>query len=153
MNQPAEQPQVQYVGFWARVLAALIDTLALGLLMIIVGRILGFPHADYMGPNGSPLLSPEYWSEVGTNQILSAAVVIAFWSWKMATPGKMVINAMIVDEKTLGRPTTGQLIGRYLGYFLSTFFFGLGLIWVAFDARKQGWHDKLAGTLVIKKHP
>ena len=145
MNQPV------YVGFWARVLAALIDTLALGVLIVIVGRILGFHGADYLSANGSLLLSPEYWGQVGTNQIVSAAVVIGFWAWKMATPGKMAINAVIVDEKTLGRPTAGQLIGRYLGYFLSTMFLGLGLMWVGWDARKQGWHDKLAGTVVIKK--
>jgi uncharacterized RDD family membrane protein YckC len=42
-------------------------------------------------------------------------------------------------------------VGRYFAYFLSTIPLGLGLIWVAFDKRKQGWHDKLAGTVVIKK--
>ena len=69
----------------------------------------------------------------------------------LATPGKIAIGARIVDART-GEPAgTGQLIGRYLGYFVSTLFLGLGLLWVAFDARKQGWHDKLAGTVVIRR--
>ena len=52
-----------------------------------------------------------------------------------------------------GPPSTGQLIGRYLGYYVSMIPLCLGLIWVAFDARKQGWHDKLAGTVVVRDRP
>ena len=44
----------------------------------------------------------------------------------------------------------GQLIGRYLGYYVSILPMMLGIIGVGFDARKQGWHDKLAGTVVIR---
>jgi len=62
----------------------------------------------------------------------------------------MAIGAKIVDAKT-GRPaSTGQLVGRYLGYYVSSIPFFLGIFWVAFDDRKQGWHDKLAGTVVIR---
>jgi uncharacterized RDD family membrane protein YckC len=82
--------------------------------------------------------------------VLLPLVVIAFWTAKSATPGKMAISAIIVDEKTGGPPSMGQLVGRYFGYFLSTIPFGLGLLWVAFDKKKQGWHDKLAGTVVIR---
>jgi uncharacterized RDD family membrane protein YckC len=62
----------------------------------------------------------------------------------------MAIGARIVDAKTGGKPSTGQLIGRYLAYYVSIFPLMLGLIWVGIDARKQGWHDKLAGTLVVR---
>ncbi len=41
-------------------------------------------------------------------------------------------------------------MGRYLGYFASTIPLCLGFLWIAFDKRKQGWHDKLAGTVVIR---
>ncbi|MGZ8994756.1 MAG: RDD family protein, partial [Burkholderiaceae bacterium] len=44
----------------------------------------------------------------------------------------------------------GQSIGRYFGYYVSTIPLLIGLIWVAFDSRKQGWHDKLAGTVVVR---
>jgi uncharacterized RDD family membrane protein YckC len=62
----------------------------------------------------------------------------------------MAVSARVVDAVTGKAPTIGQCIGRYLGYIVSTVPLGLGLIWVAFDARKQGWHDKLAGTVVIR---
>jgi hypothetical protein len=54
------------------------------------------------------------------NGILPAIAVIIFWMYRQATPGKMLIGAKIVDAKTLGKPTTGQLIGRYFSYYLST---------------------------------
>jgi uncharacterized RDD family membrane protein YckC len=62
----------------------------------------------------------------------------------------MVFKARIVDAESGGPLTTGQSIGRYLGYYVSLLGLGLGFVWVAFDARKQGWHDKLAGTVVIR---
>ena len=74
-----------------------------------------------------------------------------FWIYKSATPGKMITKLVIVDAKTGGKPTTGQFLLRYLGYYVSTVPLGLGLIWVAFDQRKQGWHDKIAGTLVVRQ--
>jgi uncharacterized RDD family membrane protein YckC len=84
------------------------------------------------------------------NGVLPAVAVIVFWIYRQATPGKMAIGAKIVDEKTGGKPSTGQLIGRYFAYYVSTIPLLLGLIWVGIDARKQGWHDKLAGTLVVR---
>jgi len=63
----------------------------------------------------------------------------------------MIVRAKIVDARTGGKPSTGQLIGRYFGYYLSMIPLFLGFIWVAFDKRKQGWHDKLAGTVVIRR--
>ena len=50
----------------------------------------------------------------------------------------------------LGLTTTGQLIGRYLAYYVSIIPLCLGLIWVGIDAKKHGFHDKLASTLVIR---
>jgi uncharacterized RDD family membrane protein YckC len=72
--------------------------------------------------------------------------------WKSATPGKMAIGAKIVDATTGAAPTTPQLLLRYLGYFVSVFPACLGLVWVGFDRRKQGWHDKIAGTVVVRPH-
>jgi len=86
--------------------------------------------------------------------VAPAIAVIVFWMNKQATPGKMALSVRIVDVTTGGPPSAGQCIGRYLAYYVSTIPLALGLIWVAFDNRKQGWHDKLAGTVVIrsKKH-
>jgi uncharacterized RDD family membrane protein YckC len=62
----------------------------------------------------------------------------------------MMVKVKIVDAKTGEQPSTGQCIGRYFAYFVSSIPLGLGIIWVAFDKRKRGWHDMLAGTVVIR---
>ena len=65
----------------------------------------------------------------------------------------MAISARIVDARTGNRPSNGQLVGRYLAYYLSMLPLFAGFFWVAFDPRKQGWHDKLANTLVVRARP
>ena len=82
---------------------------------------------------------------------MPAIAIILFWIYRAATPGKMAISAKIVDVQTGGQPSTGQLVGRYFAYFISALPLGLGIFWVAFDKKKQGWHDKLAGTVVVRK--
>ena len=137
----------EYVGFWARVGAALIDTFWVSVLLAPL--LLVLYGANYFSLEH--LLSGETdLKETLISYGLPAVLIIAFWRRKLATPGKMVIGAQIVDARTLGKPTLGQLVIRYLGYFISTIPLGLGLIWVAFDPRKQGWHDKLANTVVIR---
>lgn len=141
----SDQP-VQYVGFWSRFAASIIDTV---LMMIIVAPLVTWIYgADYwVDPERGFIAGP---ADLLLNWLLPAIAVILFWVYRQATPGKMAVGAKIVDAKTLGRPSTGQLIGRYLGYYVSIIPLFLGLIWVGIDAKKQGFHDKLAGTVVIR---
>jgi uncharacterized RDD family membrane protein YckC len=136
--------QPEYVGFWARVGASLIDSILMAIILVPFARLFG------VGMDIESALRFDSPANIMVNGILPAIAVILFWMYRQATPGKMLIGAKIVDEKTLGKPSTGQLIGRYFAYYLSTIVLLLGFFWVGFDARKQGWHDKLAGTLVIK---
>ena len=62
----------------------------------------------------------------------------------------MALSAKIVDAETGKEPSIAQYIGRYFAYIISAIPFCLGFIWVAFDSKKQGWHDKLAGTVVVR---
>ncbi len=93
--------------------------------------------------------------KVAINQIFQlltvALVFLYFWVKKQATPGKMFLSLKIVDAETLEKPTKKQLILRMLSYLVSTIPLLLGIIWISFDPKKQGWHDKIANTLVIKE--
>jgi uncharacterized RDD family membrane protein YckC len=62
----------------------------------------------------------------------------------------MMLSLQVVDADSGAPLTLAQGIGRYFAYFASTIPMGLGFLWVAFDKRKQGWHDKLAHTVVIR---
>lgn len=83
--------------------------------------------------------------------IFMGIVVLLFWIYRSATPGKMILNMAIVDAKTGDKPTRKQCIIRYLGYIVAVLPLMLGFIWIMFDKKRQGWHDKLAGTVVIVK--
>ena len=56
----------------------------------------------------------------------------------------------IVDAKTHQKPGVMQSVVRYFAYIVSFMPLYLGFIWIYFDKRKQGFHDKIAGTVVIK---
>ncbi len=144
--ESAAGQDVEYVGFWARVVAALVDTF--WMLLIIVPIIWWTYGAEYFALVEGKLVAGAV--DLLAQYIFPAIAVVIFWLTRGATPGKMVIGAVIVDATTLGKIGTGQAILRYIGYYVSMIPLLLGLIWVGFDARKQGWHDKIAGTLVIK---
>ena len=82
--------------------------------------------------------------------MLPFAITVVFWIYKAATPGKMLLGMSIIDASTLQKASKGRLILRYFAYYISMIPFGLGFFWVVWDKKKQGWHDKIAGTLVIK---
>ncbi len=120
----------EYAGFWIRTGAAIIDSI---LIMIILVPIL------------TSIYGTNYWLgesqdqgiwDLLFNYILPAFAVIAFWIYKSATPGKMVLKLTIVDAKTGDKPSTGQFIGRYLGYYVSMIPLFIGIIWVGLDKRK-----------------
>ena len=165
---PASGPpagELEYVGFWLRVLAAFIDTLWVTPIVVLLGLL--FEHAngaltdamlrDPASVSVSALadsLAPSP-ADFVVNYVLPAVLIVLFWRRSSATPGKMLIRARIVDAESGAAPATRQLVVRYLGYFVSTIPLLLGLLWVGWDPRKQGWHDKLAGTVVVrpKLHP
>ena len=143
VNVPSQE--VVYVGFWLRVAASIIDSIII--MAITLPILLAIYGKEYL--LGTTFIHG--FADVLINYIFPAIAVILFWIYKSATPGTMAIGAEIVDARTFGKPSKGQLIGRYLGYYVSILPLMLGIIWVAFDARKQGWHDKLAGTVVIQR--
>ena len=135
---------VNYAGFWIRTGAAIIDSI---LIMLVIGSLMSFMFGASLEPDTPlPQLLLRFSLELG----LGAFAIILFWVYRAATPGKMMLKLIIVDARTGGKPSTGQLIGRYLAYYVSILPFMLGIIWVGLDKRKQGWHDKLAGTVVIR---
>jgi uncharacterized RDD family membrane protein YckC len=62
----------------------------------------------------------------------------------------MATKLKVVDAVSGEKMSMGQAIGRYFAYIPAMLPLGLGLIWVGIDKKKQGWHDKLAGTVVIR---
>lgn len=135
----------EYAGFWIRFGAMFIDGI---LFLLVTAPLLTMIYGSGYWSNTEFLMG--VWDAV-LNYLFPIVAVLAFWFYKSATPGKMAVRVYIADANTGGRPSAGQFVGRYIAYILSALPLALGYIWVAFDKRKQGWHDKLAGTVVLKR--
>ena len=142
--EKTERDDLEYAGFWIRAWAFLIDGFLIALITTPLSSIIF---------GGAYIASVDLFMDFLVSSLLPAAYVILFWVYNGATPGKMAISAKVVDAVTGEHPSAPRYIARYVGYLLSMLPLGLGFIWIAFDKRKQGWHDKLSGTVVVRKKP
>jgi len=135
----AGMDDVEYVGFWARLVASLVDLV--GIMFVVVPVTVFLIGDGWAYAQGSAAFF--------INWVVPGAAYVAFWMFKGATPGKMLFKAQVVDAQTRATPDFWQALTRYVGFFVSVTPLLLGFAWVAFDARKQAWHDKMARTVVI----
>ncbi len=139
---PGYAAQPRYGGFWIRVVAYIIDAILLG----IVGGVLFVIFR--VNPNDPT--SSGYTAVQLIQLVLSAAYFTGFWTAWGASPGQRIFGLRIVDANT-GQPiAVGKAFVRWLGLIISFLVCLIGVIWVAFDGRKQGWMDKIAGTVVVR---
>ncbi len=141
--------QLQYAGFWRRLLAFLLDSF---LFSAVVAPLLVLSYGrDYF-----------YWSSEQTGifamyglidflltTLLPLLLIIGFWVKLGATPGKLLLDCRVVDANTLQPLSWKKALLRCLAYVASALPLYLGFVWIAVDKRKQGLHDKLAKTLVL----
>jgi uncharacterized RDD family membrane protein YckC len=112
-------------GFWIRMGALALDTLIVGVVM------------NLLEPGGHLFL------------VALAGYGALMWKLKGTTVGGIICNLRVV--RTDGRDIEWETaIVRALGCFLSLIPAGLGFIWMVFDNNRQTWHDKIAGTVVVR---
>lgn len=80
--------------------------------------------------------------------VLCVLTALCWHKWS-STPGKMLLRLRIVDAESEMPISDRQIVLRILGYFVSTLPLFAGFFWISLDKRRQGWHDKIAGTVVI----
>lgn len=133
-----------YAGFWVRFGAVLIDA---ALLMVITVPLIVWIYGwGYYG-DGKLIAGP---ADFLINWVAPAIGTVLFWRIWQATPGKAMLSLRVVDADSGKRLSVGQAAVRYLCYIISMLPLCLGFIWVAFDRKKQGWHDKVARTVVVR---
>jgi uncharacterized RDD family membrane protein YckC len=149
----APAPAIRYGGFWIRVVAAIIDGILLGIVVFPVLGILGLS----IGLAGSQVSMPE----IGVHLVRGIVGWVLFmgagWlyeaglesSSKQATVGKMALGLKVTDEDGR-RISFARASARYFSKILSRMILLIGYIMVGFTQRKQGLHDMIAGTLVIR---
>jgi uncharacterized RDD family membrane protein YckC len=104
--------------------AAFLDMILVGILSGLIGR----------GPLGL---------------LVTLAYFSGMWAWKGTTVGGVVLKLKVV--RLDGQPITFPVaLVRGLAGAFSTVVLFLGILWIAWDKDKQGWHDKIAGTVVVR---
>ncbi|MBP8006558.1 RDD family protein [Acinetobacter sp. NIPH 1852] len=139
----------EYAGFWIRFGAAILDTIIIIIALIPLTMLFGGGDTMVSSDGVSSFQFMSTWDWIW--QILTAVFYIFCWVKFAGTPGKRLLRLKVLDEKTGEQVSVGQGIIRYIGYFPATLVLFIGLIWVAFDPKKQGWHDKMAKTVVVKE--
>ena len=139
-----ESDQVEYVGFWLRVWATLIDAV---LLLLICWPLLIWIYGWEYFDSEALVVGP---ADFIISWLLPDIAIVILWIKYQATPGKFAIKARVLDARTQKPASVVRYIIRLLGCYISALPIGLGFIWVAFDKRKQGWHDKMANTVVVR---
>lgn len=133
-----------WAGFWIRLGSFWMDGLIILMLAMFLGSLTySTAIGNYLFPNSEKI-------------VLFLLLLFIFYHALFlgkfkTTPGKKFFGLSIIPSKASASFGYSETFLRTLSYFISGFPFGTGFLWIAFDANKQGWHDKIAKTSVIKK--
>jgi len=148
----------KFAGFWRRFIAYMIDGFIIGIVFILLAIVAGIAYFA-----GAMSADSQAWVAQLTDPVRMASFTV--WIWLLTllinlvyftyfhgstgrTPGKMLLGLQVVSID--GSPVSyGAAFLRSVGYLVSSLVFCLGYIWIGFDKKKQGWHDKIAGTVVL----
>ncbi len=148
-GQASTKTTIKYAGFWRRTVAVALDSLLFFIvtapaLYLIYGR-------DYfqwsMDNNGA--LHFYGVMDFLISKALAVILLVVFWHLISATPGKQLMHLKVVDAESFERISWIQALLRIIGYLISMLPLYLGFLWIIWDKRKQGFHDKIAKTVVI----
>lgn len=150
-QEPGPAPGLAFGGYGERLVAYIVDVVIVTVVIILVSIVGGlFIGAGAVGGSTS--------AAVGGAVLLVIAIFVVtigyfpyFWARGGATPGMKMFNLMVVRDSDGGPITGGQAVLRLVGYWVSGFVLYLGYIWVFVDKRRRGWHDLIAGTIVVQR--
>jgi uncharacterized RDD family membrane protein YckC len=166
VDQPTEEPQPQVpamappvvanaadlpkAGFWIRVVASMVDSLLAGLAQFFFAFVLMITAGNLMG--GGNLNDSASYSLLTTlfSIVFGFTYSVFFTGYCGQTPGKMVLRIKVIRTSGAEIGYGRALLREVPGKFLSGILLGIGYLMVAFDDRKQGLHDRIADTYVIK---
>jgi uncharacterized RDD family membrane protein YckC len=142
-----EKQVVKVIGFELRLAAFLIDAVFVGFFSLLLGVFVGLIAylLLWLTPSGLEHLERVI---VICGIIFSLAYYIVSWAREGQTIGKTTLGLKVVGPD--GKPPSwGQAVLRYVGYLVNGVLLSLGFVWILFDDKRQGWHDKIARTYVV----
>jgi uncharacterized RDD family membrane protein YckC len=149
--KPGPAPGLEYAGFWIRFVSYLIDAIPIGIIGAVLNVSTGtgyhcISNTGYTCAGGTSYLGSWFWFiGLGVYWVMT-------WTMLGASLGQKALSMRVVNAADGQRIDIGRALLRYVGFVISAIPFALGLIWAGFDVRKQGWHDKIAGTFVVRQY-
>jgi uncharacterized RDD family membrane protein YckC len=170
-EEPGPAPGLKFASHGPRLVAYIIDSIIVWLILAVVFAILagGFvtrmPAFDF--PNDVDFETGEFrgripagmfaalFAAMGAFLLVSLVVTFAYftlsWARSGQTPAMRLFGLYVVRDSDGGRISTGQAILRVIGTWVAAFPFFIGFFWIFIDARRRGWHDLIAGTVVVER--
>jgi uncharacterized RDD family membrane protein YckC len=141
--------RVPVAGFGRRLLATIYDGILLFFLTFLISFLIGFVAVFFsmFGDTDQPRLE-------GLIIVVGLIVSVLYYVWNWSASGQTVgksLAGLRVVPKDGEKLSVGKALVRYIGYIISGLVLSLGFLWIAFDSKRQGWHDKMAGTFVVEK--
>ena len=146
---PAAVAATELAGFWVRFVGLFIDGLIFFVVELVLGAIFTTTTTEVVS---GVAVTVRTGSSLPTVIIILLELAYFSWFWtnRGASPGQQLVGIRVVDSETGGPLKPSQAVVRYIGYLISGIPLLLGYLWAAWDPKKQGWMDKLAGTQVVR---
>ena len=143
-------PGVRYADHGARLLSYILDVLFWGVLIFAVAIVLGGLGVILAGAGQRLAADLSFFGLVLAFFVVSLGYFPYFWVRGGQTPGMVVFGLKVVMDRDGGPVTVGPAILRLNGYSIDALVFYVGFAWILIDSRRRGWHDLIAGTVVIQ---
>jgi uncharacterized RDD family membrane protein YckC len=153
-------PQPTYAGFWIRLVARLIDGVIIGIPFGIIFGVFAVAGGVFAGNASSSNQDTQNAAAAAFGGAFILLYLIAlvvqvgywiyFWGSSGATLGMRLLHLRVVDAVTGAPIGYARATVRFLMSIVNSWACYIGWIWVAFDPRKQGWHDKVANSVVLQ---
>lgn len=152
-DEPAgPAPGVRFAGPGARLAAYIIDGLIMGVVFVLLLFVLGAIVSASLGSSGS--------GGAGAAVIGMLLAVVGFgifnlvyfpWFWVRGgqTPGMKLMAIKVVRDVDGGPVSMSSAVLRLVGYWINNVVLYIGFAWILVDKRRRGWHDLIAGTVVV----
>lgn len=160
-GSPQAAAGARYAGFWIRLFAYVIDAVLLNAIAIPLNLLLSGNSGAVCVTSNYVVISANNYvhgvsfscSPTGAGFLIYFLIGLVYFTflWSTgATVGQRVVKIRVVDARTGNRLNVVKCLIRYVGFYLSLIPLAIGLIWAGIDSRKQGWHDKMVDSVVVR---
>jgi uncharacterized RDD family membrane protein YckC len=143
-------PGVKFAGYGARLVAYIVDAIVLGIVIAVLSVVFIALIAGAAANDSGGAAIGSTFIYVILILVVSVLYFPYFWANGGATPGMKMLHIRVVRDADGGPIGWGPAILRLIGYWVNSVVLYVGYIWIFIDKRRRGWHDLIAGTVVIE---